>query len=181
MTTFDDYQTKVFRFYQEKKYSEALKAAIDASKEFPENKARTTFWIACLDSRLGNLDRAVQVLREGVQGGIWWSEDTLRDSDLDPIRTKPEFGAILAECRCLKEKSAKIAKPELLVKSPPGDSTRETWPVLMALHPRYGSPPDQTACEWSSILHRGVGLAVPWSSQVYATDGRCWDTIEISF
>ncbi len=164
MKTFQDFRTDVFRFYQERKYSEALRVATEASKEFPEHRARTTFWSACLQSRLGNLDRAVQVLREGLQEGVWWPEETLRDSDLDPVRSNPEFALILEECQRLKQKSARIAKPELLVKSPTGLSKGESWPVLVVCHQRYGERPDQTAHEWSSILRNGVGLAVPWSS-----------------
>jgi len=168
------------RLYQEKKYLDALNAAIDASKRFPEDKPKTTFWIACLESRLGNLERAVHVLRESVQQGVWWPVETLLDSDLDPIRTRSEFSLILAECQRLKQESAKIAKPELLVKSPTGPSEAESWPVLVVCHQRYGERPDQTAHEWSSILRNGVGLAVPWSSQVYAPDGRCWDNLDIA-
>jgi predicted esterase len=180
MKTFQDFQTDMFRLYQEKSYSKALSIVTEAAKEFPEKRARTAFWIACLQSRLGNLDQAVQTLREGIQHGVWWSEETLRDPDLDPVRSKPEFASILADCQHLKQKSAKIAKPELLVRSPTGPSKGRLWPVLVVCHQRYGDRPDQTAHEWSSILQNGVGLVVPWSSQVYAQDGRCWDNLDIA-
>ena len=166
------------RFYREKKYSDALNVALEAFNESPKNKAHTTFWIVCLESRLGNLDRALQALHEGLKEGVWWPEVALQDSDLDPLRARPEFSLILAECQRLKEKSAKTATPELLVKSPTGVSRSKKWPVIMVLHQRYGNRPDQTINEWSSILRNGVGLAVPWSSQVYAPDGRCWDNLD---
>jgi predicted esterase len=178
MKTFQDYRMDVMHLYQEKKYLDALGAAVDASKRFPDEKPKTTFWIACLESRLGNHDQAVQVLREGVQQGVWWPVETLRDPDLDPIRTRPEFSLIQAECQRLKEKSARTAKPELLVKSPTGITAGKSWPVLVMCHRRYGERPDRTAYEWSSILQSGVGLAVPWSSQVYSSDGRCWDNLD---
>jgi len=180
MKTFHDLQTDVFRFYQKKKYSEALRAAIDASKEFPEHRARTGFWIACLQRRLGNLDQAVQTLREGLQEGIWWPEETLRDPDLDPVRSKPAFASILSECQRLKQSSARIAKPELLVKSPTEVSKSELWPVLVVCHQRYGARPDETSHEWSTIVRNRVGLAVPWSSQLFAPDGRCWDNLDVA-
>src|SRR2546428_2968869 len=181
MKTFQDYRRDVMRLYQEKKYLDALNAAIDASKRFPEDKPKTTFWIACLESRLGNLERAVHVLRESVQQGVWWPVETLLDSDLDPIRTRSEFSLILAECQRLKHESAKVAKPELLVKSPTGPSEAESWPVLVVCHQRYGERPDQTAHEWSSILRNGVGLAVPCSSQGYSPYGRCLANLDNEF
>jgi predicted esterase len=177
--TFDDYQTEVFRLYLEKKYQDSLKVAMEAAKQFPDGAARTTFWIACLNSRLGKLDQALEALDEGLKKGAWWHEDTLSDADLDPIRGKPEFDRIKSESQHLKDRSAKVSKPDLLVMDPRISNT-DPWPVLIVLHQRGGDRPSQTARQWSSVLQRGVGLAVPWSSQVYEPDRRCWDNLEIA-
>jgi predicted esterase len=179
LKTFDEYQTEVFRLYLEKRYSDSLKIAFEATKRFPDRTARTTFWVACLNSRLGELDRALAALDEGLKKGAWWHEDSLSDADLDPIRGKPEFERIKKECQHLRDKSAKVAKPDLLIMDPRPFGT-EPWPVLIALHQRGGDRPRQTAREWSSVQQRGVGLAVLWSSQVYDPDRRCWDNLEIA-
>ena len=115
MKTFDRYQTEVFRLYLEKKYADSLKVASEAAKRFPDKAARTTFWIACLNARLGRLDEAFEALNEGLRKGAWWHEDTLSDADLDPIRRTPEFDRIRKECQDRKSASAKVAKPDLLV------------------------------------------------------------------
>ena len=177
--TFDDYQTEVFRLYLEKKYPDSLKVALEAAKHFPDRTARTTFWIACLNSRLGNFDQALDALDEGLKKGAWWHEDSLGDPDLDPIRGRPEFDRIRRECQHLKDRSAKVAKPDLLVMDPRHSDT-DTWPVLIVIHQRGGDRPSQTAREWSSVLQRGICLALPWSSQVYDPDRRCWDNLEIA-
>jgi len=179
MKTFDRYQTEVFRLYLEKKYADSLKVASEAAKRFPDKAARTTFWIACLNARLGRLDEAFEALNEGLRKGAWWHEDTLSDADLDPIRRTPEFDRIRKECQDRKSASAKVAKPDLLVMDP-SVSGGESWPILIVLHQRGGDKPSQTSREWSSVLQRGVGLAVPWSSQVYDPDRRCWDNLEIA-
>ena len=179
MKLFDDYQNEVFRLYREKKYSDSLKVAIEAAKHFPDRTARTAFWIACLNSRLGNFDQALDALDEGLKKGAWWHEDSLSDSDLDPIRGKREFDRIRRECQHLKDRAAKGAKPDLLLVDP-NVSSPKPWPVLIVLHQRGGDRPSQTAREWSSVLQSGVGLAVPWSSQVYDPDRRCWDNLEIA-
>ena len=179
MRTFDHYQTEVFRLYLEKKYADPLKVALEAAEQFRDKTARTTFWIACLNARLGRLDEALEALDEGLRKGAWWHEDTLSDADLDPIRRTPEFDRIRKECEHLKSVSAKVAKPDLLVMDP-RVSGRESWPLLIVLHQRGGDSPSQTSGEWSSVLQKGVGLAVPWSSQVYDPDRRCWDNLEIA-
>jgi len=179
MKTFDYYQTEVFRFYLEKKYADSLRVASEAAEQFPDKTARTSFWIACLNARLGRLDEALEALTEGLRKGAWWHEDTLGDADLDPIRRTPEFDRIKKECYNLKSVSAKVAKPDLLVMDPRVSGT-ESWPVLIVLHQRGGDSPSQTSREWSSVLQRGFGLAVPWSSQVYDPDRRCWDNLEIA-
>jgi predicted esterase len=177
--TFDHYQTEVFRFYLAKKYADSLKVALEAAEQFPNKTARTTFWIACLNARLGRRDEALESLDEGLRKGAWWHEDTLSDADLDPIRQTPEFDRIKKECQHRKSLSAKFAKPDLLIIEPRVSSTA-SWPVLIVLHQRGGDSPSQTSHEWSSVLQRGVGLAVPWSSQVYDPDRRCWDNLEIA-
>src|SRR2546428_8908303 len=179
MKTFDYYQTEVFRFYLEKKYADSLRVASEAAEQFPDKTARTSFWIACLNARLGRLDEALEALTEGLRKGAWWHEDTLGDADLDQIRRTPEFDRIKKECYNLKSVSAKVAKPDLLVMDPRVSGT-ESWPVLIVLHQRGGDNPSQTSREWSSVLQRGFGLAVPWSSQVYDPDRRCWDNLEIA-
>src|SRR2546428_6206637 len=179
MKTFDRYQTEVFRLYLEKKYADSLKVASEAAKRFPDKTARTTFWIGWLNDMRGRLDQALEALDEGLRKGAWWHEDTLSDADLDRIRRTQEYDGIKKECQDRKSASAKLAKPDLLVMEP-RISGRESWPVLVVLHQRGGDSPNQTSREWSSVLQRGVGLAVPWSSQVYDPDRRCWDNLEIA-
>ena len=62
MRTLDHYQTEVFRLYLEKKYADSLKVALEAAEQFGDKTARTTFWIACLNARLGRLDEALEAL-----------------------------------------------------------------------------------------------------------------------
>src|SRR2546428_14066996 len=108
MKTFDDYQTEVFRLYLQKKYADSLKVASEAAKRFPDKTARTTFWIACLNARLGRLDEALEALDEGLRKGAWWHEDTLSDADLDPMRRAPEVDRISKSCQDRNSASAKV-------------------------------------------------------------------------
>jgi len=174
-TELGEYRSKVFRYYEQKKYSEALAVAREASKRFPDYDAKTSFWIACLENRLGNHDEAIQTLQSATERGIWWPAGTLQDSDLDSIRGRPEFRAIEEECKRLQQQAPKIAKPELMVRVPSGYSDGRDYAALVVFHARYGERPEISAEEWLALPSTGTILAAPWSSQVYTSDGRCWD------
>ncbi len=179
-TEFGESRSKVFRYYEQKKYREALAVAREASKNFPDYDAKTSFWIACLENRLGNHDEAIQSLQRATRRGVWWPPGTLQDSDLDSIRNRPEFRAVEDDCRRLQQQAPKIGKPELMVRVPAGHSDRENWPALVVFHSRGGERPELSAEEWLPVVSTGTILAAPWSSQVGGSDVRCWDDWEIS-
>src|SRR3989442_9641816 len=97
-TGFLDYRNRLFHYYNESRYREALEVARGAAQKFPDYDAKTSFWTACLQSRLGHHDEATRTLQEAVKRSVWWPSEVLRDADLDPIRTKPEFMTVEAEC-----------------------------------------------------------------------------------
>src|SRR5262249_13732617 len=109
----------------------------------------------------------------------WWPAETLQDHDLDMIRARPEFLRIREECERLKHERP-LKDPELSVKVPAGDPGKSGWPALIMFHQRYGENPELSSAPWGSVVSNGMLLAAPWSSQVYAADGRCWDDIALS-
>ena len=177
---FVEYRRRLMGYYNESRYLEALEVARDAAQRFPSYDAKTSFWIACLQSRLGSYDDAIRTLQDAVKRRLWWPAETLQDPDLEPVRGRPSFAAIKAKCERLRHEESKIASPDLLVRVPPGASGARGLPGLIVFHQRYGEHPELSSQPWLSVLSRGMLLAVPWSSQVYASDGRCWDELEQS-
>ena len=180
-TGFLDYRNRVFRYYKESRYREALEVAHDAAKKFPDYDAQTSFWIACLESRLGHHAEAILTLQDSIKRKVWWPAEVLRDTDLDPIRGRPEFKTLETECNSLqREQMNQKTSPDLMVRLPPGYGEGKDWPALMVFHQRYGERPELSAAPWLPVLSMGMILAVPWSSQVYAHDGRSWDSLKVS-
>ncbi len=177
---FTDYRDRLMRFYNEKRYREALDVAVEASSQFPMYDAKTSFWIACLQSRLGEQDEAVLTLQHAVARKIWWPVEVFQDPDLDTVRERPEFRKVLEECDRLKhEEQSKGYAPELLVREPAAGPEKSGWPAFIAFHQRYGEHPELSSVPWESVLSRGMLLAAPWSSQLHAVDGRCWDNVAV--
>jgi predicted esterase len=180
-TGFLDYRNRLFRYYNESRYREALEVARDAAKKFPDYDAKTSFWTACLQSRLGQHAEAILTLQDAVKRNVWWPAEVLRDNDLDPIRGRPEFKTLEAESNRLKhEQMNHKTSPDLMVRLPPGYGEGKDWPALMVFHQRYGERPELSAAPWLPVLSMRMILAVPWSSQVYAHDGRSWDSLKAS-
>ena len=174
---FYNLQKQIFELYNLGKYRDALTLAEEAASRFPGKDDRTTYWKACLRSRLGELGEALQVLNEATRRGLWWSEKALKtETDLDPVRERPEFKIFLAECERMKHIADRTAKPELTVLTPTGYSPGEVRPVMIAFHPR-GEDFEDFVGLWRHALSKGVIVAFPRSSQLLTSHSRCWDDL----
>src|SRR5438132_12271859 len=116
---FPYYRNQIFDLYNDRKYREALSVAFQAKERFPERSAKTSYWIGCLRSRLGESEEALQTLEKASKDGIWWPDQALlTEPDLEPLQSRPEFKAILAESQRLKKRALLTAKPGVMVYTP---------------------------------------------------------------
>ena len=177
---FPYYRDQIFDLYNDRKYSEALAVAFQAKEKFPERRAKTSYWIGCLQSRLGESEEALQTLEKASKDGIWWPEQALlMEPDLEPLQSRPEFKAIIAESERLKQRALLTAKPGLMVLTPRKYSPEERHPLIIALTPRVGHP-GEFAEHWNGAQNQGFLLAVPHSSQPISSEEYCWDDPERS-
>src|SRR5256884_989476 len=105
---FLDYRNRVFRYHKDSRYREAIGVARDAAEKFPDYDAKTSFWIACLQSRLGQHAEAILTLQDAVKRNVWWPAEVLRDTDLDPIRGRPEFKTLEFRSDGVDRKSTRL-------------------------------------------------------------------------
>ena len=61
---FQSYRIQIFDLYNARKYREALAVAFQAKEKFPERNAKTSYWIGCLQSRMGESEEALQTLEK---------------------------------------------------------------------------------------------------------------------
>ncbi len=167
---------RLFALYQAGDYGAALEEVREAAPRFPDRVATTTFWTACLQSRSGDPAAGLATLRDGVDSGLWWAEDTLRrDDDLEPLWGLPEFEALVQECARRRERAKGTVASELHVVEPEGgDGSR---PLVIALHGRMGRSEDALA-SWRAVVSAGAVLAVVRSVQPLSPDTYGWDAQE---
>jgi dienelactone hydrolase len=172
---FQYYRDQIFDLYNSRKYQEAIAVAFQAQEKFPERHAKTSYWIGCLQSRLGESEEALQTLELASRDGVWWPDEALLiEPDLESLQSKPEFKTIVASSQRLKQRALLTAKPGVMVLTPRSFSPQERHPLIIALTPRIGHPGD-FAEHWVSARNRGFLLAVPHSSQPISSEEYCWD------
>jgi predicted esterase len=101
------------------------------------------------------------------------------EPDLDPLQSRPDFKAIIAESQRLKQRALLAAKPGVMVLTPRNFSPEERHALIIALTPRVGHP-GEFAEHWTDALNQGFLLAVPHSSQPISSEEYCWDDPERS-
>src|SRR5256885_3573708 len=99
---------------------------------------------------------------------------------MDYISESDEFRTNKDDYKHLRQQATKKKKSELKVRVPTHYSDGRDYPALVVFHARYGERPEISAEEWLPVASTGTILAAPWSSQMYASDGRCWDDPEVS-
>ncbi len=177
---FPYYRDQIFDLYNDRKYREALAVAFQAKEKFPERHAKTSYWIGCLQSRLGESEEALQTLEKASKDGIWWPDQALlMEPDLESLQSRPEFKAIIAESQRLKQRALSTAKPGVMVLTPRNFSPEEKHALIIALSPRVGHP-GEFAEHWNGARNQGLLLAVPHSSQPTSSEEYCWDDPERS-
>jgi len=168
----------VMERYADREFLDALELALEIRESFPEKfQGEISLGIACIYTRLGQLDNAVHGLEKAMGDGHWWSKsELLQIPALEPLRERADFNTLVDRCEALQHSAQASSKPDLLVFPPPSGLTRSTT-ILIALHGR-GEMAQNSAPYWKAALSMGVLLACPGSSQPYGRNGFCWDDRE---
>lgn len=160
----------LFQAYQEGNYADALTVAEKLAVEYPERDGNTSYWRICLYAVTGQKEHALRALEDALKRGVWWAEEQLRsDPDLASLQNDPQFERLLLLSN-EKHKQAR-AEPELFVYQPDGTGP---FPLLIALHGRYGNA-ERDFSSWKSAIAHGWTLAMPQSSQPSSSVSFVWD------
>lgn len=178
---FEKVAEKVFSYYGQKKYSEALEVVENAMAKYPEKVSRTGYWAACLYTKLNNQKQAIEILKNLFKKGFWWAPEMLtKDPDLTPLLKNEDFKQLVNECNSVYKKVQAKTKPKLLLKLPRYYDEDNQYPLIIILHWRNGNVKDFFKHWDVSILRNNYILAFPQSSQVLGMDDYCWDNIKLA-
>lgn len=176
--TFHDFDRQVMALYNAKEYTQALGLVEQERQNYPENQPQIAYWRMCLYALLDKQAETLQIFREALEQGHWFSSNWLgNDPDLVSLQALPEFQEMVEICRQRQAEIQATSKPELLVEAPA--QQKGDLPLLIALHGNSGNA-RRAISKWNPITAQGWLLAVPQSSQVFGRDAYVWDDRELA-
>lgn len=167
-------QNKLFQIFHKERLQEVHDLIDEVQSKFPERMDKTLFWRACAFTVGGQLDDAIQVLRDGLQKGIWWNPDILtRDPDLHNLQSLDEFQSIVQECTFIFENNKREAKATLYTYGNPGSQIG-----IFSIHMRGNNVNDFAPYWLNENALEKYYFGFPQSSQVFGYHSYCWDNEE---
>jgi predicted esterase len=162
--------------YKKGDLAKAYELVKEEGRKVGGNQALIFNYEYCLASRLGDIDAAMDALREAVIEREYWYgyEYLLNDEDLAPLRGLEGFQRLAEICRSREQEAKRITRPELFVH---GSSESRNPPILLALHGN-GDDVDLTGGYWLPAAEKGFLVALPRSSQMTQTDDYTWRDLE---
>ena len=168
--TFDELRIACQAHNREGRHEEALAAAEEAWRRFPERRHFSWWLVAYSNLALGRPAGALAALEAAEAQNHLWRIGILRHGVFEPLRAEPRFTALLgrAEARI----AAQGFRPRLLVAKP--DPSATDAPLLLGLHGAT-SVADDYHRRWLPAVGLGCIVASVQSSQPATESAFCWD------
>ena len=160
---------KMYRYYEAEKYTEIIDYFKTTDIEFPYGKAALYYSWICAATKLGQFEEAIQILKQIIDEGGWYSEYILTQSpSLEPLQNLTEFKVQLQRS---KEISVQALKEDHNVTVIP-EEHKPPYPLLLALHADSGVIEEEIEF-WKPMTDKGYILGMPRSTNVYWSGKDC--------
>ncbi|MFX1286035.1 MAG: hypothetical protein ACFFB5_20495 [Promethearchaeota archaeon] len=160
------------RLYQAGNYREVIDYLEDKHTEFPFGKAALTYSRICAAAKLGEYDLSIELIRDILDEGGWYSEIILKQSpSLQPLQDIPEFKTLLG---ISIDRSKEVLKKEHNITVIPAN-TNPPYPLMLALHAGSGFIEEEFE-SWKTIVDQGYLLGIPRSNNLFwsGKDSAYW-------
>jgi predicted esterase len=164
---FADVAERMLAAYGRESFSDAVDIVRQARPQFPERDSRLTFWEACLLSRDGQAEEALECLESGLDRGLFWHPHILADPDLDAARELVGWATFETRSAALTEVYSGVRpKPFIRHASPPVGT-------VVALH-GGGQVPEDFFAEWAAVIPDEWTLVAPIGDVPVSDDAWAW-------
>src|SRR5437868_4944763 len=90
--TFEEMNGEAMALYGEQRFGEVLELLDREGDAYPEQVWHVLYLRSCMAARIGQPERALQVLKEAVDRGYWYGENMMRQSpSWQGLQGVPEF------------------------------------------------------------------------------------------
>lgn len=162
----------IYGLYNAGKYEEVIELIKNEHKNFSYGKPALYYSQICAAAKLNQYDLAIELLRNILDEGGWYSEYVLRQSpSLQPLQELPEFQKLLNQSI---ERSKPFLKEVYDITAIP-DNVNPPYPLMLALHAGSGFVEEEFE-SWKNIVKQGYILGMPRSTNVFwsGKDSAYW-------
>ncbi len=122
--------------FEQKKYAEAAAMLERVLDRFPDHVRANTFNLAAARALMGQPDKAIDALEEGLRRGAFYSRWDFDPAAMAPLKQHPRFAAFFQANLDRIAEADKKASMKLEVATPPGydppGAIRSSWPCTAA-------------------------------------------------
>jgi predicted esterase len=173
---FIELQNELFSLFETRNFDDIYSLINKAEVEFPERLDKISFWKACVLSNQGKYEKAIAILSEGLQKGVWWNPLKLtRDPDLNSLQHHEEFKLIIKKCEDILESNRHNSKLQLFTYGNPKSDIG-----IFSLHWRGSNVKDFAPYWFDDNRLNDYLFGFPQSSQIYGYNAYCWDNKDIA-
>jgi predicted esterase len=120
--------------FQQKKYAEAAALLDSVLDRYPANVMANTFNLAAARIYLGQHDKAVEALEEGLRRGVFYGLWDFIAEFWNPVRDTPRFQAFLKANQARVDEASRKAVLLTDIVTPEGYDPARKYPLFIALH-----------------------------------------------
>jgi len=172
--TYKEMRERAGELYQQKKYAEAATLLETMVGRFPDHVRANTYNLAAMRVLLGEYDKALQVLQEGLRRGVFYGLWDFERDVMAPLKTHRGFQAFWKQNLARLEEAQSRATMKLQVVTPVGYDPSRKYPLFLALH-GGGENLEEFTPNWvSPRLQSQFITAYVQSSQVADMTGFHW-------
>jgi acetyl esterase/lipase len=131
---YKDMRAYLGELFEQKNYAEAAALLESVLDRFPGNVVANTFNLAAARLYLGQNDKAVDALEDGLRRGIFYGLWDFIAEFWNPVRETPRFQAFLKANQARVEEASRKAVLLTDVVTPEGYDPARKYPLFIALH-----------------------------------------------
>lgn len=177
--TFEELYSQLQHHYQNGDYAAALQLATRALEVYPEQRTALDYWRMTMAARIEDSAQTLNILRQALEAGQWYSEVLLRRSpSFKSLQGDAVFEELVALNQEVAEKDSQKGFPVFTLR-PEKRCQRggPACPLLVGFHTNAGTVTSSLGF-WKPAATAGWLVAAPQSSQAIWKDAYVWDDRE---
>ncbi|HHS13645.1 MAG TPA: hypothetical protein ENN03_07770 [bacterium] len=178
LPTYDALKTYIAQLYEGKNYQEAADVLERVIDQYPDHVEENTYNLTAMCIHLEDYERAFDALKYAHDRGVWFGLNAFSSEFFRPLRKHDRYPVFMKRNDKFFRRAQQAARSDVIVELPANHSTRQSYPLFIALH-GGGETAAAFRDVWRSItLNNSFIIAYVQSSQVVSMRGYTWKNLD---